>query len=51
MGMNAIAPSEIVAWQDLFGVHLTPWELDMILDLDRIALRAGRAVKKGPARE
>lgn len=40
MGPSAIPPSEILAWQQLNGVELTPFEVDTLLALDAVALRA-----------
>ena len=39
-GMNAaaISWSDLAAWSAMRGVTLSPWELDSILALDRIAL-------------
>jgi hypothetical protein len=39
-GGAAIAPSEIVAWQQLHGVRLSSWEVDTIARIDRAALAA-----------
>jgi len=44
MGASGIPFSEIEAWQRLQGVTLTPWELDVLIEIDRIALN--RANKK-----
>lgn len=33
-GVSAIAPSEVLAWQQLRGVRLTPWEVDTLAALD-----------------
>lgn len=38
MGASAIPPSEIVAWQQLHGVRLTPWEADTLQAMDRAVL-------------
>ncbi|MFZ6755756.1 phage tail assembly chaperone [Undibacterium sp. Ji50W] len=38
MGPAAISPANIVAWQQLYKVQLSPWELDTIERLDNIAL-------------
>jgi hypothetical protein len=34
-----VPPSEIEAWQRLSGVRLSPWEIDTVHELDRLALR------------
>ena len=41
---SAISLQEIEAWQRLYGVRLTAWELDTIIELD--AIFVGRASKK-----
>jgi hypothetical protein len=38
MGLGAIPPSEIAAWQTLNGVRLTGWELETLMAMDRAAL-------------
>ena len=35
---SPIVLSEIVAWQQLHGVELVPWEVDTILAIDRAAM-------------
>ena len=40
MGIGPITLSEIAAWQDVFRVRLTPWEVETILAIDRAALTA-----------
>jgi hypothetical protein len=35
---SPIVLSEIVAWQQLQGVELVPWEVDTILAIDRAAM-------------
>ena len=40
MGATPIALADIVAWQTLMGVCLTPWEIDTLLQLDSAALAA-----------
>jgi hypothetical protein len=37
-GVAAITFSEVVAWQQAFGVKLTPWEIETLLALDRVAV-------------
>ena len=44
-GPSAISFHEIEAWQRLYGVRLTAWELDTIIELDSVFLRS--ASKKG----
>lgn len=43
-GVTALSLQEIEAWQRLYGVRLTPWELDTIIELDAVFVR--RASKK-----
>lgn len=38
MTSNAITPAQIKAWADLYGVALTPWELDTLFEMDAAAL-------------
>ncbi len=38
MLVGAILLSEIDAWQRVFNVPLTPWEVETILHIDRAAL-------------
>ena len=40
MGVSPIALADIVAWQELMGLRLTPWEIETILHLDAAALAA-----------
>ena len=40
MGAVPIALADIVAWQTLTDVRLTPWEIDTLLQLDSAALAA-----------
>ena len=40
MGAAPIALADIVAWQTLMGVQLTPWEIETLLQLDAAALAA-----------
>jgi len=48
MQPGPILPSEIVAWQQLTGVRLSPWEAETLLDMDRAALAASAdATAKG----
>lgn len=42
MAAAAIPPSEVLAWQQLHGVRLTPWELDTLALMDQAALQAMR---------
>lgn len=48
-GAAPIPPSEIVAWQVLMGVTLTPWEVETIFALDRAVLRVMRESSAGAA--
>ena len=43
-GASSISLQEIEAWQRLYGVRLTAWELDTIIELDSVFVR--RASKK-----
>ena len=36
-GFTPISQQELAAWQSNYGVHFTPWELDSIRTLDRLA--------------
>jgi hypothetical protein len=38
MSVGAILLSEINAWQRVFHIALTPWEVETILHIDRAAL-------------
>jgi len=40
MGAAPIALADIVAWQTLMDVRLTPWEIETLLQLDSVALAA-----------
>jgi hypothetical protein len=40
LSANAIAFSEILAWQKLSGVELTPDEVDVLFEMDAAALAA-----------
>jgi hypothetical protein len=40
MQHGAVPHSEILAWQQLSRVSLTPWEVDTLLAMDRAALAA-----------
>lgn len=46
-GASAIPPSEVLAWQTLHGVRLTPWELDTLAAMDRAALASAPGAHKG----
>ena len=46
MAPGPVPPSEIVAWQQLMGLRLTPWEVETLMAMDRAAL----AVSNKPAR-
>lgn len=37
-GPSAIPLSEVVSWQKAMRVRLTPWEVETILLIDRVAL-------------
>ena len=38
MGPSAIPLIEILAWQQVMNIALTPWEIDTLLHLDRAVL-------------
>ena len=38
MAVGSILLSEIDAWQRVFDITLTPWEVETILHIDRAAL-------------
>lgn len=40
MGPCAISMSDVLAWQTLNGVELTPFEVDTLQALDGVAIRA-----------
>jgi len=40
MSPSAISHSEVIAWQTLAGVDLTPFEADLIFQLDAAAIAA-----------
>lgn len=40
LSRGAIPPSELLAWQQLMGVTLTPWESETLLAMDRAAMAA-----------
>lgn len=52
-GPAAISAADIVAWQTLSRVRLTPWEVDVMRALDGVALRAAQRQpdKVGPPPE
>lgn len=43
-GVSAVSLQEIESWQRLYGVRLTAWELDTIIELDAVFVQ--RASKK-----
>lgn len=45
MGPSAITASELLAWQQLHGVRLTPWEAETLQAMDRSALAVMAAAK------
>lgn len=47
---GAIPPSEILAWQQLHGVRLSPWAVTTIRDIDR-AMRSAAAKAAEDARK
>lgn len=42
-GVVCVPPSEILAWQQLHGVALTPWEVETLMAMDRAAVQAYHA--------
>lgn len=40
MGPSAIGAPDLLAYQQLNGIELNPWELDCIHALDQVALKA-----------
>jgi hypothetical protein len=42
-GVVCVPPSEILAWQQLHGVALTPWEVETLMAMDRAAVAAYHA--------
>lgn len=49
MGASPILASELVAWQQLHGVRLSPWEAETLQAMDRAA-QAQRTPKAPPGR-
>ena len=49
MGLHPLTLTDIEAWCRLYGVQLTPWELDTLLDLDAAALRIAAANQRRAA--
>jgi hypothetical protein len=46
-GVGGIAYTEIEAWQRLTGVQLSPWELDVLTEIDaRVLAQAGKKDRK-----
>lgn len=39
-GLVCVPPSEIIAWQQLHGVQLNPWEVETLMAMDRAAVAA-----------
>ncbi len=47
LGVGGIAFAEIEAWQRLTGVRLSPWELDVLTEIDaRVLAQAGKKERK-----
>lgn len=40
MGQAPISLGDVAHWQSLMGVDLNPWEIETILSLDRVAMKA-----------
>lgn len=46
-GVSPVSLVEIEAWQRLFGVTLTPWEIETIIEVDAVfVVRASSKEKK-----
>jgi len=45
MGPSAINAPDLLAYQQLNGIELNPWELDCIYALDQVALKAASEQK------
>ena len=45
MNPPPVLPSEILAWATLQRVCLTPWEVDVLLDLDAASLQAAQDLR------
>lgn len=39
MGPSPIAWRDVLAWQEVRGVQLTPWEVDTLMALDQVAMK------------
>ena len=48
MGPSAISAVDLLAYQQLNGIELNPWELDCIYALDQVALKAAADQKPTP---
>lgn len=47
MGVGGITFAEIEAWQRLTGVQLSPWELDVLTEIDaRVLAQVGQKDRK-----
>jgi hypothetical protein len=52
MGPAAISPVDLLAWQQLQHVEFTPWEIDTLMALDRVAMAsASEDAAKTPSKE
>lgn len=40
---GAVPPSEVLAWQKLYGLHFSPWELSTLGAMDRASLAVAAA--------
>jgi hypothetical protein len=47
MGASGIPSSELLAWQQLHGVRLSPWEVDTLRAMDQAALAVAAENNKG----
>lgn len=43
MGPAALSPMHLQAWQQLYDIRFNPWELDLLMTLDRVAIKAMEA--------
>lgn len=49
MGVGGIPFTEVEAWQRLTGVRLSPWELDVLTEIDaRVLAQVGKKESKKP---
>lgn len=51
MGPAPISMSDLLAYQQLHGIELNPWELDVLHQLDQVALSAAAEQQKNETRK